>query len=62
MRYIVTFFWVFILAQMSEYVAASVIATTYDFTMGTIMAVAISIAIFIIPVLMPKESETYDIK
>ncbi|EUJ47957.1 YjzD family protein [Paenilisteria rocourtiae] len=62
MRYIITFIWVFILAQMSEYVAASVMAATYDFTMGTIMAVAISIAIFLIPVLMPKESETYDIK
>ncbi|WP_099222044.1 YjzD family protein [Listeria costaricensis] len=62
MRYIVTVIWVFFLSMMAEFVLSSMLYVPFDFTRGIILTVGISIFMIIIPLLMPKDSEIYDIK
>ncbi|MGN1401498.1 MAG: YjzD family protein [Bacillus sp. (in: firmicutes)] len=55
MRYLVTFFWVFLLMQMIVYVVGSMIGVGYTFSTGAIMSIPAVLLIFIIPTLLPDE-------
>ncbi|MBM6618301.1 YjzD family protein [Bacillus suaedaesalsae] len=56
MRYFWTFFWTFLLIQMTLYVVSSMQSATYSFQTGTIVAVVFSILIFVLgDALVPKE-------
>lgn len=57
MRYFWTFFWVFLLSHMITYIVGSMKAAPYDFTVGTILAVVVTVFIFLITAAMPKEQE-----
>lgn len=54
MKFIMTFFWTFILAHMLTYVVSSMIGAAYDFTTGTILGIAAPILIMIIPAIIPE--------
>ncbi|MFD1735292.1 YjzD family protein [Bacillus salitolerans] len=55
MRYFWTFFWTFLLIQMTLYVTSSMQGGTYDFAQGAIIAVIFSILIFLLgDALVPK--------
>ncbi|EUJ25389.1 hypothetical protein MFLO_15458 [Listeria floridensis FSL S10-1187] len=62
MRYIVTVFWVFLLSMMAEFVLSSMLSVPFSMTTGLVLTVGISFFVLIIPVLMPKDSEIYDMK
>ncbi|WP_163651989.1 YjzD family protein [Listeria sp. PSOL-1] len=62
MRYIVTVIWAFLLSMMTEFVLASMLYVSFNFTRGLVLTVAISFFVFLIPLLMPKDSEIYDLK
>ncbi|WP_167630183.1 YjzD family protein [Listeria valentina] len=62
MRYIVTVVWVFFLSMMAEFVLSSMLSVPFSLTTGLILTVGISVFVLIIPALMPKDSEIYDIK
>lgn len=55
MQYIWTFFWTFLLVQMLNYVAGSMLGVPFDFAVGTILAVGATIIILIVPALLPNE-------
>ncbi|MGN1386934.1 MAG: YjzD family protein [Bacillus sp. (in: firmicutes)] len=55
MRYIVTFFWVFLLMQMVTYVVSSMNGVSYDFSIGAITAIPVTILICVLPLLIPSE-------
>ncbi|MBD3110324.1 YjzD family protein [Bacillus sp. AGMB 02131] len=55
MRYIVTFVWVFLLMQMVTYVVSSMNGAAYDFNIGLITAVPVTILICLLPLLIPNE-------
>lgn len=55
MRYFWTFFWTFLLVQMLNYVAGSMIGTTFDLTAGSIVAVVATFIIVAISAVLPNE-------
>ncbi|MEH6942373.1 YjzD family protein [Bacillus sp. JJ722] len=55
MRYLVTFFWVFLLLQMIVYVVSSMNGVAYSFQMGLVLSVPITILICIVPMLLPDD-------
>jgi hypothetical protein len=57
MKYFWTFFWVFLLSHMLTYIVGSIKSASYDFTVGTILAIGISIFLFLIAAVMPKDKE-----
>ncbi|HAQ06174.1 MAG TPA: DUF2929 domain-containing protein [Bacillus bacterium] len=57
MRYFWTFFWTFLLVQMLNYVAGSMIGTPFDFKSGSIIAVVAFIIIVALPLVLPNEPE-----
>ncbi len=48
MRYIFTFFWVILLANMVNYVVGSMVEAPYSFKLATLIGIFISMFIFII--------------
>ena len=48
MRFFWTLFWSFLLSQMLVYVISSMQGSSYDFNTGIIIAIAMSIAVFIL--------------
>lgn len=56
MKYFWTFFWTFLLLQMITYVVSSMIGVAFDFKTGTILAVATTILLCIIPFIIPEGS------
>jgi hypothetical protein len=57
MRYFWTFFWTFLLVQMLNYVAGSMIGVPFDFNTGSIIAVIATIIILAFPAVLPNVPE-----
>ncbi|MHC0036710.1 YjzD family protein [Pseudoneobacillus sp. C159] len=55
MRYFWTLFWTFLLVQMMNYVVTSMTGTTYDFMTGNILAVIVTVLIFIVSTVIPND-------
>jgi cell shape-determining protein MreD len=55
MRYFWTFFWTIILLHMLTYVVSSMIGAAYDFSTATILGVAATVLILIVPALLPED-------
>ncbi|MDP4085117.1 MAG: YjzD family protein [Bacillota bacterium] len=55
MRYFWTFFWAFLLVQMLDYVVSSMIGTTYNFEIGAILALVVTVMIFIVTSIIPND-------
>jgi len=53
MKYFVTFFWTFLLIQMVTYVVTSMLGTAFDFKTGSILAVIVTVLIYVLGVLIP---------
>ena len=54
MKYLFTFFWTFLLIQMVTYVVSSMLATAFDFKTGSILAVIVTLFIYVLGVLIPE--------
>lgn len=55
MRYLVTFFWVFVLLQMVTYVGSSMMGVGYSFNTGAILSLPVTVLICILPLLIPND-------
>ena len=55
MRYFWTLLWTFLLVQMLNYVVSSMNGTTYDFNTGTILAVIVTVLIFVVSLIIPND-------
>jgi uncharacterized membrane protein len=55
MKYLWTFFWTFLLAQMMTFVVGSIKSTPYSFETGLKLAVGMTVLLLIIPRLLPEE-------
>ena len=55
MRYIMTFFWVFLLLQMVVYVVSSMLGVGYSFNTGAILSIPVTILICILPAVISNE-------
>lgn len=55
MKYFWTFFWTFLLAQMVTYVAGSMSGGAYNFESGLILAIGMTVFIFLISLVFPKD-------
>ncbi|WML43366.1 YjzD family protein [Neobacillus sp. PS3-40] len=55
MRYFWTFFWAFLLVQMLTYVVSSMVGTTYNFETGAILAVVVTIMVYVVSAIIPNE-------
>ncbi len=55
MRYFWSLFWGFLLVQMLTYVISSMIGTTYDFKIGTILTVVAVVMVYLISAVIPNE-------
>lgn len=55
MRFFWTFFWTFLLVQMLNYVVSSMTAVTFDFMTGTILAVVVTILLFVVSQIIPND-------
>ncbi|AOH53910.1 YjzD family protein [Peribacillus muralis] len=53
MRYAWTIFWTFLLVHMTVYVVSSMMGVSYDAAQGSILGIAASILILIIPAVLP---------
>ncbi|WP_285767587.1 YjzD family protein [Peribacillus sp. SI8-4] len=53
MRYAWTIFWTFLLVHMTVYVVSSMMGVSYDAAQGSILGIAASILILIIPSILP---------
>ncbi|MEH7335839.1 DUF2929 family protein [Neobacillus drentensis] len=55
MRFFWTFFWLFLLVQMLTYVVSSMNGVAFDVKVGSILAVAVTILVFVVSSLIPNE-------
>lgn len=55
MRFFWTFFWTFLLVQMLTYVVSSMVGIPYQFETGTILAIATTVLIFVVPQIIPND-------
>ncbi|MFC0272003.1 YjzD family protein [Metabacillus herbersteinensis] len=55
MRFFWTFFWTFLLLQMTAYVVSSMTGGSYDFMAATTLSVIATVVIFIIAEVIPNE-------
>ena len=55
MRFLVTFFWSFLLMQMITYVVSSMAGAGYSFTTGVIISVIVSLLVFVLTAILPNE-------
>ncbi|MCP3742175.1 YjzD family protein [Rossellomorea sp. BNER] len=61
MRYFWTFFWAFLLIEMTTYVVSSMNGVKFHFETGAIIAVGVTILIFVLSALIPNDPvEDYD--
>lgn len=56
MKYFWTFFWTFLLVQMMYYVAGSMTGAVYDFKMGALLSVGVTILILLISTVIPDST------
>lgn len=55
MKFFFTFFWTFLLVQMATYVVSSMNGSPFNFVIGSIVAVAVTLLLFIITSIIPNE-------
>lgn len=55
MRFFWTFFWAFLLTEMLTYVVSSMSGAAFDFKLGAILSVGITILIFVMSTIIPNE-------
>ncbi|HYK72297.1 MAG TPA: YjzD family protein [Pseudoneobacillus sp.] len=55
MRYFWTFFWTFLLVQMLNYVVSAMSGTTFNFVTGTILAVIVTVLLFVVSLIIPND-------
>jgi len=55
LRYIMTIFWTFLLAQMLVYVVGSMNGVPFSFSMGLILTAVFSVIVFILSAIIPDE-------
>ncbi|WP_050614305.1 YjzD family protein [Bacillus testis] len=55
MRYIVTFFWVFLLMQMVTYVVSSMLGVSFSFETASYLSIPVTILVCIVPALIGDE-------
>ncbi|MDN3015094.1 DUF2929 family protein [Paenibacillus sp. BSR1-1] len=55
MRFFWTFFWLFLLVQMLTYVVSSMNGVAFDVKVGSILAIAVTILVFVVSSLIPNE-------
>ena len=56
MKYIITFFWSFLLVTMLNYVVSSVLDVDFNFMNGLYVSLAVSVLVFLIAAVIPNES------
>ena len=56
MKYIITFFWSFLLVTMLNYVVSSVLGVDFNFMNGVYVSLAVSVLVIIIGAVIPNES------
>lgn len=56
MHYIMTFVWSFLLVSMLNYVAGSIVGTSFDFMAGVTVSIVLAIIVLIITAIIPDES------
>ena len=56
MKYIITFFWSFLLVTMLNYVVSSVLGVDFNFMNGVYASLAVSVLVFLIAAVIPNES------
>jgi uncharacterized protein YggT (Ycf19 family) len=54
-RYFWTFFWAFLLIEMVTYVVSSMTGSSFNFQIGAILAVCVTILVYVISALIPNE-------
>lgn len=57
MKYIVTFFWSFILGHVAYYLGSSLTSVSYDFTSATILGLIVAIGVVIISNILKNSTE-----
>ncbi|QPC46058.1 DUF2929 family protein [Mangrovibacillus cuniculi] len=55
MKFFFTFFWTFLLVQMATYVVSSMSGSPFNYVIGSIVAVAVTLLLFIISSIIPNE-------
>lgn len=60
MKYFWTLFWTFILVQMVMYVGSSMLGTAFDFNMGLILTVVVTILLLVISAIIPEEPASHE--
>lgn len=55
MRYTWSFFWMFLLVHMATYVVSSMNGIAYNFQTATVLAVIVSLFVYIIAAILPNE-------
>lgn len=56
MQYIMTFIWSFLLVTMLNYVVSSINDVPFEFGLGVIVSVVLSVLVFIVSAVLPSES------
>ncbi len=60
MKFILTILWSFLLITMLNYVVSSVVAVPFDFLLGAIISVGVSVIIFIVTAIIPNEPVAHE--
>lgn len=55
MSYFWTLFWTFLLVQMLNYVVSSMTGATFDLVTGSILAVIVTVLLFVVSVIIPND-------
>ncbi|WLR42935.1 YjzD family protein [Bacillus carboniphilus] len=58
MRFIVSFFWSFLLFNMGAYIVSSMNGVAYHFSTASIIAIVATVLIFIIGEVLPMDTES----
>lgn len=58
MRYLVTFFWVFILGQVIGYLGSSLGGGTYNFTLTAVVSLIVGAIVILLGILAPDSKKT----
>ncbi len=55
MRYLVTFFWAFLLSQMLTYVISSMNGNTFNFNTGVILSIIFTVLTILMSAIIPND-------
>jgi len=60
MKFVFTFIWSFFLISMLNYVVSSINAVPFDFVLGAIVSVVVTILIFVISAIIPNDPVVHE--